>query len=407
MAESNVADVMGLLREVFTREDGPRKLLELLTQAGLEQEVQEHLGAERYQRGSDRRGHRNGYKPRELQTRVGDLELRVPQVRGCEPYRPSMWGRWQRHERAVLVACAEMYYQGVSTRRVQQVLEKMCDGEISAMTVSRVAKDLDEHLLQFRRRSLKELRYPYLQIDARYEHVRMEQRIVSQAVLVVIGFNGMGRREILSWRVGDSESEATWGAVFQDLKERGLSGLLLVTSDAHRGIRAALDRHFQGVAWQRCQNHFMSDVARLVGSKRDKQVRADLRLVYQGTSLRDCLLKRDEMMAKWGRTHPKVAQLLEEGLESCLTVLSFPPEHAMRLRTTNMAESLMRVLRRRTAVVSVFPTRESCDRLIGALLLETHEKWLGELRPLFNFANLKVPAGSADSAAHGTLEDAA
>jgi transposase-like protein len=406
MAESNVADVMGLLREVFAREDGPRKLLEFLTQAGLEEEVQEHLGVQKYQRGSARRGHRNGYKPRGLQTRVGDLVLQVPQVRGCEPYRPSMWGRWQRHERAVLVACAEMYYQGVSTRKVQEVLEVMCGGEISAMTVSRVAKDLDEHLAQFRRRSLKSVAYPYLQIDARYEHVRVEHRIVSQAVLVVIGFNAMGGREILSWTVGDSESEATWGAIFKDLKDRGLWGLMLVSSDAHQGIRAAMDRYFQGVAWQRCQNHFMADLAKLVGSKRHHELRRDLRVLYEGQSLQECLQKRREMMDKWGGQYPKVAQLLEESLESCLTVLSFPAEHRSRLRTTNMAESMMRVLRRRTAVVNVFPSRESCDRLIGALLLETHEKWLGEGQAWFNFANLKLQP-RAPEGAPGGLEQAA
>ena len=192
-----------------------KQLLEQLLNAAMELEASEHIGARRHERSAERQGWRNGVKPRKLKTRAGELALRVPQTRNCEPYHPSMFGHWQRSERALLVACAEMYFQGVSTRRVQRVLDEMCGCEISAMTVSRVAAELDEKLAEFRERRLNEHEYPYLMIDARYEKVRRQGGIVSEAVLVVSGFDEQGQREILDWRNGDSESEDTWGELFR------------------------------------------------------------------------------------------------------------------------------------------------------------------------------------------------
>jgi transposase-like protein len=295
-----------------------------------------------------------------------------------------MFARWQRSERALLVACAEMYFQGVSTRKVQDVLETMCGGEVSAATVSRVAAELDEKLADFRTRRLDTTAYPYLMIDARYEKVRVDGRVVSQAVLVAVGFTAEGRREILDWRLGDSESEETWGPMFRDLKDRGLSGLVLVTSDAHGGIRKALARHFQGVAWQRCRVHFKRELARKVSYKRLKELMSDAAAVFEPADRSECLRRGEEMAAKWEGRYPAVARLLREGLEDCLTVLSFPEEHRRRLNSTNMLENLMKRLKARTRVVGVFPGRGSCDRLIGALLVEVHEGWAVEERTWFN-----------------------
>jgi transposase-like protein len=387
MAEQSIEESMGVLRELYARPDGPRAVLEFLSQRILEAEACEHLGAGRHERSEGRRGYRNGYKPRSLHGRMGTMELQVPQVRDCEAYQPSLWNRWQRHERALLCACAEMYFQGVSTRGVQEVLETMCGGEVSAMTVSRAAAELDEKLATFRTRSLQEMAYPYVQIDARYEHVRIGGQVVSQAVLVIFGFNARGVREILDWRVADSESESSWGALFRDLKQRGLHGVLLVTSDAHSGMRAALQRHFQGVRWQRCQVHFKRELSKKVGSRKFKEIQDDIRTVFQGQTLEACLRCRDEMAARWSKHYPAVAAMLS-GAEDCLTVLSFPPEHRRRLASTNHAENLMLQLRRRTAVVNVFPNVASCDRLIGALLMEEHEKWAGAIRGVFNMAEL-------------------
>ena len=392
MTRQSMDGVLESVQGLFKEQDGPRLLLEALAQAAMAAEVSEHLGAAAHERGSGRRGHRNGSKPRKLRTRVGDLELRVPQVRAigggvaCEPYHPSLFNRWQRSERALLVACAEMYFQGVSTRKVQEVLESMCGSELSAMTVSRVASELDEKLAAFRGRRLDGEAYPYLMIDARYEKVRVEGRVVSQAVLVVAGFTSSGRREILDWRVGDSESEQCWGEVLRVLKDRGVRGVRLVVSDAHRGIRAALARHFQGAAWQRCRVHFKRELGRKVSYKVLKELMKDLAGVFAGGGgdKAECLLRGQEMACRWEGRYPAVALMLREGLEDCLTVLGFVEPHRRKLSSTNLLENIMKRLKSRTKVVGVFPNRASCDRLIGSLLVELHEQWQTQERPWFN-----------------------
>ena len=392
MADDSIDGLVAALQGAFAAGGGGggaglRRLLELLAGRAMAEEVTDHLGAGPHERAEGRRGHRNGHKPRTLKTRVGELELSVPQVRGCEPYHPSLFGRWQRSERALLVACAEMYFQGVSTRNVREVLESMCAGEVSAMTVSRVAAELDEKLSTFRARRLDHTAWPYLKIDARYEKVRVDGRVVSQAVLVTVGFDAEGRREVLDWRVADSESEASWGGLLRDLKDRGLSGVRLVVSDAHGGIRAALSRYLQGVAWQRCQVHFKRELCAKVSYKRGKELMRDLAAVLapaERAERAECLRRAEEMAAKWQASHPAVASMLRGGLEDCLAVLSFPAEHRRRLTSTNLLENLMRRLKKRTRVVGVFPNRASCDRLIGALLLEVHEGWQVEEHRFYN-----------------------
>ena len=385
MAEAVSIDGLGdPLQGVFAREEGPRLLLAALAQAAMRAEVEAHVGAGPHERSGQRRGRRNGTKPRTLRTRVGEVELDVPQVRGCEPYRPSLFNQWQRSERALLVACGEMYFQGVSTRNVREVPDAMCDGEVGAVTVSRVAAELDEKLASFRSRRLGHTSWPYLMLDARYEKVRVEGRVVSQAVLVVVGFTCEGKREVLDWRVCDGESEQSWGECFRSLKDRGPSGVTLVVSDAHRGIRSAVARHFQGAAWQRCRVHFKRELTRKVGYKRWKELLADAAGVFAPEEKAECLRRGEEMAAKWGKTSPAVAVMLREGLEDCLTVLGFPPNHRLRLTSTNLLENIMKRLRKRTRVVGVFPSRASCDRLVGSQLLELHEAWQTERACYFN-----------------------
>jgi len=375
MAQRDDDRILVLLQEVFSDGEGPRRLLEALVNGAMQVEVTEHLGAERHERCASRCGQRNGTKARTLGTRVGRLELSVPQTRGCEPYHPSMFARWQRSERALLVACAEMYFQGVSTRRVQEVLQEMCGMEVSAATVSRVAAELDEKLAAFRTRRLDGTAYRYLVVDARYEKVRVEGPVVSQAVLVAAGVNALGRREILDWRLGESESEGTWGEMFRQLKDRGLKGLELIVSDAHKGLVAAKDRYFQGVGWQRCRVHFFREMARKVSYKVVKALMAELRGVFAGEDRAECLRRGEEMASRWEGRYPAVGAMLREGLEDCLTVLQFPETHRRRLHSTNMLESLMKRLKQRTKVVGVFPNRASCERLVGAVLVEVDETW--------------------------------
>ena len=382
MAEQSMDVIGGALQEVFARKDGMKRLLELLVERAMAAEVAAHVGAAPHARSADRRGHRNGVKPRTLHTRVGAIELDVPQVRGCDhgPYHPSMFNRWQRSERALLVACAEMYFQGVSTRNVRDVLEAMCGGDVSAMTVSRVAAEVDEKLSAFRDRRLDHTAYPYLMVDARYESVRVDGRVASQAVLVVVGVTGDGRKEILDWRVGDSESEQCWGDVFRSLKDRGLTGVTLVVSDAHAGIRAALRRHVQGAAWQRCRVHFKRELSRKVSHKVAKELLADAAAAFAPTERTECLRRAEEVAAKWHGRYPAVAAMLRDGggFADCLAVLALPETHRRHLASTNLLENLMRRLKKRTAVVGVFPNRASCERLVGAQLLEVHEAWATE-----------------------------
>jgi transposase-like protein len=384
MALDDIDGIGQLLQEAFSSPQKLKQILRTVVQIGMREEAGVHVGADQHERSEDRRGHRNGSKPRKLATRLGELELSVPQVRGCEPYHPSMFGRWQRSERALLVACGEMYFQGVSTRNVQSVLQEMCGLEISSSTVSRVAAELDEKLSAFRARRLDHTQWEYLMLDARYEKVRVDGKVISQAVLVTVGFTIEGRREVLDWRVCDSESEQHWGDVFRSLKDRGLRGVKLVVSDAHRGIRAAISRHLQGAAWQRCRVHYKREMGRRVSYKKLKELNQDLAAVFASEEKSECLLRAEAMASKWEKISPAVASMLREGVEDCLTVNSFPEHHRKRLRSTNLLENMMKRLKKRTKVVGVFPNRAACDRLIGSQLLELHESWQTEQMSYFN-----------------------
>jgi transposase-like protein len=391
-AAESIDGILDCLQGLFADREGLRRLLEAVLNVGMREEVAAHLGAGEHERAAGRRGYRSGSKPRTLATRVGELSLSVPQVRDCDagPYHPSMFARWQRSERALLVACGEMYFQGVSTRNVQAVLEEMCGLGVSSMTVSRVAAELDEKLATFRARRLDHADWAYLMLDARYEKVRVDGRVVSQAVLTVVGFTAEGRREVLDWRVCDSEGEQHWGEVFRSLKDRGPRGVRLVVSDAHRGIRAAVARHFQGVAWQRCRVHFKRELGRRVSYKRLKELNRDLAAVFAGAGegRAECLRRAEEMAGRWEASSPAVAAMLRDGLEDCLAAESFPEHHRKRLRSTNLLENMMKRLRKRTRVVGVFPNRASCDRLVGAQLLELHEQWQTEEIAYFNMRNV-------------------
>jgi len=379
-AENN--DIIGqLTQDIFKDNDRLRHLLETIVQLAMHEEVSNHIKADKYERSKDRRGRRNGYKPRSLSCRVGKLNFHIPQTRDCPPYQPTMFNRWQRSERALLITCAEMYFQGVSTRKVQDVLETMCGTDISSATVSRIAGELDEKLTAFRSHRLDDIEYPYMQIDARYEKVRVDGYIVTQAALVAVGIDAVGRRHILDWRIGDSESEDTWGQMFKDLKERGLKGLKLITSDAHKGIRKAMDRFFQGVQWQRCRVHFKRELLKKVPWKQSRELMEDIASVFEPEHRNECMLRGMVMADKWRQRYPTVSKMLEDGLEDCLSVCSFDEDIRKKMNSTNMLENIMRRLKARTRVVCIFPNRQSCDRLIGALLMEIHEDWQADKRP--------------------------
>lgn len=357
-----------------------QSMLEAMAQAVMSCEVQRHLGADSYERKAERRGYRNGTKKRTLNTRVGKLSLEVPQVRGMEPYHPSLFARWQRSERALLVACAEMYYAGVSTRKVGEVLEKMGGFTLSAATVSQVASELDVKLEEFRTRSLHETSWPYLLVDATYVKVRGNGRIQSRAALVVVGINAEGHREMLGWRMGESESEDTWSSVLSDLKRRGLNGVEFITSDGHEGIQAAIRRHLPEATWQRCKVHFMRNALTKVGAKERKEASRDLKAIFASGDKSLCLATAEEMAHKWETRKPALAGQIRAQAEECLAVHHLASNARRRLSSTNMVERVNREIKRRTNVVGIFPNMASCDRLIGAHLLERHETWSCEAK---------------------------
>ena len=370
-------NVDGYLDEIQERMDGDvfKAMIEVVAQRVMEEELALHLGAERHERTPGRRGHRNGYKARSLKTRVGELALEVPQARGTEPYSPMLFAKWQRSERALLVACAEMYFMGVSTRKVKYVLKKMGGFELSAGTVSCVAQELDEKLTEFRRRRLDDHTWPYVMVDATYVKVRKRGHVVSQAVLVVAGINDEGRREILTWRPADVESEDTWTEVFRELRQRGVTGVQWLISDGHEGIQAALRTQFDGVAWQRCWTHFMRNALAKVGHKHKDAFAKELIAARKFDDVKVCLAEAEGIAARWEAGYPRAAKQIREQFEETLAVHDLPSAHRRRVYTTNMIERVMREVKRRTRVVGIFPNEAACDRLIGAQLLERHERW--------------------------------
>ena len=372
--------------EIQAHVDGDllRNMVQTVLQNILEVEMEHHVGAARHVRSPERVAHRNGYKPRTITSRVGAIELAVPQVRGGEPYHPSMFARWQRSERALLVACAEMYFMGVSTRKVSNVLEKMGGFSLSASTVSRVAMELDEQIAQFRERRLDHHTWAYLVVDACYLKVRQGKRIVSKAVLVVGGVNEQGEREILTWRVGDVESEETWGEVFRELKRRGLGGVEVIVSDGHEGIQAAVAKHFTGSSWQRCWVHFLRNAMKKVSYKHHRALLDELRTAR---TLEDTGLRAQEVAAladRWEAVSEKLARQIRDQFEETMAVSHLPAEHRRKLYTTNLLERVMEEIKRRTQVIGIFPNEASCDRLVGARLMELHEDWQCATRQYLN-----------------------
>lgn len=367
----------GYWEEIQGRMDGDmfKAMLEVMARRVMEEELALHLRAERHERTEERRGHRNGYKPRSLKTRMGELKLQVPQVRGVEPYSPMLFAKWERSERALLVTCAEMYFMGVSTRKVKRVLEKMGGFELSASTVSCVASELDEKLAEFRQRRLDTHTWPYLMVDATYIKVRKHNRVVDQAVLVVAGINDAGRREILTWRMADVESEDTWSEVFRELKQRGVSEVQWLVSDGHAGIRAAVRAQFAGVSWQRCWTHFMRNALAKVGHKHKKAFARELVAARQFDDAKTCAMEAERVAERWEKQYPRVAKQIREQFEETLAVHDLPREHRRRVYTTNVMERLMEEIKRRTRVVGIFPNPASCDRLVGAHFLERNEVW--------------------------------
>jgi transposase-like protein len=348
-------------------------LIRVLMNTAMQIERQNYLGAAPYERTSERRGHANGFKPKTMSTRMGDIRLDVPQVREGGFY-PQALEKGERSERALTLALAEMYVQGVSTRKVKAITERLCGTAVSSSQVSRAAALLDETLEAWRNRPLGEIVYLYL--DARYEKVRQDGQIRDAAILIASGVDRQGKRQIVGVSVSLSEAEVHWRSFLQSLVARGLSGIQLIISDDHAGLGAARRAVFGGVPWQRCQFHLQQNASAYVPRKEMLSTVADeLRTVFNAPDqpTAEAYLKR--LIQKYEQSASRLADWLEKNVPQSLTVFDFPPAHRRRIRTTNGLERLSREIRRRTRVVSIFPNEASCLRLISAILMETDEEW--------------------------------
>jgi putative transposase len=353
--------------------DGMAQAMELLLNECMKVERQQALGVGPYQRGEARRGQANGFKPKQLKTRVGPLHLQVPQVRGASFY-PKALERGSRSEKALRLALAEMYVQGVSTRKVSQITEELCGCEISSSDVSRATALLDEELAKWRNRPLGCVKY--LILDARYEKVREAGCVRDCALLVAIGINAEGRRSVLGVSVSLSEAEVHWRDFLKSLLKRGLHGLELIVSDAHAGLKEARQACLGSVPWQRCQFHLLRNaLAHVPKEELKREVITDVQGVLDAPDLPAAEERLQRAVRKYEKSAPKLAAWLEANVPESLAVLRLPPAHRRRLRTTNMLERLNRELKRRTRVATLFPNEASLLRLATAVLVEVSEEW--------------------------------
>jgi putative transposase len=356
--------------------DWLRDVVQWLVQEILDLEFTQFLGAEPYERSSGREGYRNGYYPRDLFTRVGRLTLRVPRDREGR-FSTEIFERYQRSEKALVLALQESYLQGVSTRKVKKITEKLCGVRFSKDQVSSIAQKLDGELGAWRSRPL-EMDYPYLVVDAHYEYVREDGQVESDGVLQVKGIREDGYREILSVFVAPTEEEATWSEVFADLRRRGLdaNSVRYVVSDEHLGLRKALRRYFPQAIWNRCQTHYQRNAAGKVPGKARDEVHSGLRDVFTSPDGDRAWQRAHQLMQEWGGRFPELVEWMEETLEDALAVFSLPEGHRKRMRTNNGLERFHEEMRRRTRVVRIFPNRASCLRLCSALAMEQSEEWI-------------------------------
>jgi transposase-like protein len=350
------------------------ELLRVILNAAMQAERTEHLNAAPYQHTQERRGYANGFKPKTMQTRVGKITFAVPQVREGGFY-PQALEKGLRSERALTLALAEMYVQGVSTRKVKAITEQLCGVNVSSAQVSRAAAQMDDELEKWRERPLGE--YPYLFLDAYYEQVREDGQVRHLAVLVAVGVTPQGKREILGVWVSLSEHEVHWRSFLESLKKRGLGGVQLITSDDHAGLRAARLAVFGGIPWQRCQFHLQQNAQAYVPHKdMQTEVAEDIRTIFNAPDriTADAYLARTVL--KYEKSASRLSAWMATNLPEGLMVFSFPGGFRKLLRTTNGVERLHREVRRRARVVSVFPNQASCLRLVSAVLNEISEEWL-------------------------------
>jgi transposase-like protein len=357
-----------------------KAIIEQTVQQVLEAEMDEALQAGKSERTEQRLGYRSGYYGRMLVTRVGKIELRVPQDRQGR-FRTEVFERYQRSEKALVAAMLEMYVQGVSTRKVKTITEELCGHEFSSSTVSRVVQTLDEELQKFSQRQLEEP-YPYLVLDARYEKVREDGAIRSQAVLVAIGIDWGGRRNVLAVELAQRETASSWKELLLKLRQRSLHGVEFVVSDDHAGLKRAIQEVLPEAVWQRCYVHFLRNALDYLPRKADDDCLQELRWIYDRRDLQEARQDLAAWLTKWGKRYAKLCVWVEENIEETFSFYRLPRQHHKNLKSTNMLERLMEEIKRRTLVVRIFPNTAACLRLVRALAVEIHENWIEAMQYL-------------------------
>ena len=354
---------------LIDQEDGLKKLLTWFLNLVMQLEAIEQIDAEPYQRVDSRKAHRNGYKDRSLKTRVGELKLKKPQFREIS-FATKVFDRYSRVEKALINAVIESYLQGVSTRRVQDIVSRLGVEDLSASSVSRISRELDGRVEEFLKRPI-EHSIPYLFVDASYFKVRTDSRYITKAFLIVTAVRDDGYREILGARIADGEDELFWTGLFDDLKDRGLSGVKLVVSDGHKGIQKAVEKSFLGASWQMCHVHFIRAVLRNVAKKYHKEIADKIKIALESeTEMQQLCLDLES------RGYSKSAGTIEHFRFSLWNYRSFPRNHWRRIRTTNGLERINKELKRRTRVVGAFPSDQSFMRLGASILIDINEEWM-------------------------------
>jgi len=370
MSRKTESKIIELMRE---DKDLLKELVQQTVQEVLEAQMTEILGASKGERTTGRRGYRSGYYDRNLITRVGRIELRIPQDREGR-FSTDLFERYQRSEKALVTSLMEMYVHGVSTRKVKAITEELCGYEFSASTISRLNKKLDTQLAQFACRRLEDA-YPYLILDARYERVREDGVVRRRAVLIAIGISWEGRRCVLGVELANRESRTSWQSFLQGLKERGLSGVEFVVSDQHEGLRKAIVESLPDAVWQRCYVHFLRNALDHLPRKGDHDCLIELRWLYDRRNVDEARRDLSAWLKKWQRKYPKLCDWVEDSIEETFTFYRLPITHHKHLRSTNMLERVNEEVKRRTWVVRIFPNADSCLRLVRALVAEIHEGW--------------------------------
>jgi putative transposase len=374
MTDYNVTVGKDLLPELLTGQDGLAKLVENVLNQILEAQVSESLNAAPYERSEERAGYRNGNRVRQLYTRVGPVQLQVPQTRDGS-FSTEIFKRYQRSEQALLLSLMEMVVNGVSTRKVTNITEELCGASFSKSTVSSLCTGLDARVRAFNERRFDGEDYPFILMDALFFKSREDDRVVSRAALTVSGIRSDGFREILGIQIGDTESFSTWDETFRWLKQRGLKGVMFVISDQHSGLTEAIKKHFQGATWQRCQVHLMRNILGATSVRKRGEVASYAKLVLQAPDMKEARRRLDDFIERFEKRAPKAVACLEEAFEDAMAVIALPEKYRKRLRTTNMQERLNEEIRRRERVIRIFPNDDSALRLIGALLAEQNEVW--------------------------------